>query len=60
MSIHPKVVEAIDEIDAAFFSGDQFHDDAALQEIERFLIRWGKEVANIREMLNEPIDGDLQ
>lgn len=60
MSIHPKVIEAIDEIDAAFFTGDGFHDEDALQEIEGFLIRWGKEISNIREMLNESIDGDLQ
>jgi hypothetical protein len=58
MSIHPLVLEAIQEIDAAFFSGDSFHDEAELKEIERFLIRWGKKVANIHEMLNERSEED--
>lgn len=59
MNIHPKVLEAIDEIDAAFFSGDCFHNEDSLKEIERMLIRWAKEASNIREILNQRIDGDL-
>ena len=47
--MHQKVEEAIDEIDAALFSGDQFHDLDNLKELECYLIRWQKELASIKE-----------
>jgi hypothetical protein len=45
--------EACDQIDAGFFSGDAFHDEAALTRIEEFIARWQGEIANIREFMAE-------
>lgn len=52
MSLHPMVEEAIQEIDAAFFSGDQFHAEEDLARIEKFLLRWGREATRIKADLN--------
>lgn len=49
MSLHPKVDEAFDEIDAAVFSGDSFHDPDNLAELERYIARWSREIAVIRK-----------
>lgn len=51
--LHPNVEKAIDEIDASFFSGDQFHDENNFKVIEKFLHRWGKELEAIRKFKEE-------
>ena len=40
--------EAIDQLDAAIFSGDSFHSDEAIQLLEAALTRWQKELGNLR------------
>ena len=45
--------EAFDSIDAGFFSGDSFHDADILDEIEKYMERWKREIENIRELLQE-------
>lgn len=37
-----------EEIDASFFSGDQFESEEALARIEFFLERWNKRAEEIR------------
>jgi len=51
--MHPSVSNAIGEIDAAFFSGDGFHDKEKLDEIQYYLARWMRESVDVRKMLNE-------
>lgn len=51
MSLHHKVLEAFDEIDAAVFSGDSFHDEEAADELDRMMARWASELRRIRTRL---------
>lgn len=48
--------EICDDLDASIFSGDSFHNEAALRELEHYLARWQRGVAAIREMLTTPDD----
>lgn len=44
--MHPKVAQALEEIDAAIFSGDTFDDlDSALELFNRML-RWQRELTD--------------
>ncbi len=45
--------ELFDQIDAGFFSGDSFRNEAALKEVEDYLGRWQREIVSIRECLAE-------
>jgi len=45
--------EACESIDAGFFSGDTFHDEESLKEIEYYLGRWNRETERIKKMLEE-------
>jgi hypothetical protein len=45
-----RLVQAIDEIDAAVFSGDTFHDHSARVALEFYLKRWEKELSSISEV----------
>lgn len=49
MSLHWKVEEAFEEIDAAVYSGDSFHDEENLKELERYIQRWSREAERIRK-----------
>jgi hypothetical protein len=51
--MHDNLLQAIDEIDAAVFSGDTFHDIAARQTLEVFLKRWEKELSSLSEVEHE-------
>ena len=51
--MHQKVKDAIEEIDAAFFSGDEFLDKEKLDEIQYYLARWMRESVDVRKRLNE-------
>ncbi len=53
MKIHFKVSEAIEEIDAALFSGDSFFLIENLEELERILERWEKRKNEIKTFLSE-------
>jgi len=44
---------ALEEIDAALFTGGIFHNEEELKGLKRYLIRWVREVKNIEEMLKE-------
>ena len=45
--------DACEEIDAAFFSGDAFHDNEALTKIKHYLGRWNREAESIEKMLKD-------
>ena len=51
--MHTKIKHAIEEIDATFFSGDDFHDKEGLDEIQYYLARWMRNSVDIRKTLNE-------
>ncbi len=53
MKIHFKVSEAIEEIDAALFSGDSFYLIENLEELERILERSEKRKNEIKTFLSE-------
>lgn len=52
--MHPDTEDQLDSIDAAFFSGDSFHNEADLEKVEYYLGRWSREVDSIKEMLADP------
>ena len=43
--------KACDEIDASIFSGDTFHDQRAITEMEEYLARWTRGLAEIKTLL---------
>ena len=43
--MHPKVKQAIQEIDAAVFSGDTFEEPEAKAELLRHATRWVRELS---------------
>lgn len=45
--MHESVENAIDEIDAAMFSGDTFHDDDNREELKKYIVRWNREIESI-------------
>jgi hypothetical protein len=46
--MHPKVAQAIQEIDAAVFNSDTFDDEGERDELARYIERW------LRELFPEP------
>lgn len=48
---HPSTERALDEIDAAVFSGDCFHSKAAVERLRFFLGRWDRAATAIEEDL---------
>lgn len=48
--------EACDEIDAALFTGDTFHDHEMITELEAYLSRWQREIAATKKFLKEVED----
>jgi len=51
------IEESCDNIDAAFFSGDTFHNLASLNDIKYYLARWNKEAKVIEDILEENSHG---
>ena len=45
--MHPKVEQAIQEIDAAFFSGDAFVDHDARREIRNYIEAWERKLSEL-------------
>lgn len=45
--MHESVEQAIDEIDAAMFSGDTFYDDDNREVLKKYIARWSKEIDEI-------------
>jgi len=43
------VYNALEEIDAAFFSGDQFHNVENLDTAKEYIERWQREIKKIEE-----------
>lgn len=54
-TIHPNVQEALDSIDASFFSGDQFHSKENFEFMDFYLQRWIRESHNIRNRFDKNI-----
>jgi hypothetical protein len=51
---YQKLVDgAIDEIDAALFSGDMFHDEEAIEDFILFMKRWERRLVEIKSTLDE-------
>ena len=42
-----KTLAAFEEINAAFFSGDEFHDRSYIELVKDYLRRWKNEIDNI-------------
>ena len=47
----PYAEEALDLIDACFFSGDTFQNADAIETAEHYIGRWTREIARIKEGL---------
>lgn len=47
------VTRAIDEIDAAIFSGDEFIDDENIKELRRLMSRWERGLKEHEETIEE-------
>lgn len=52
-SIHPSDLEAIDTIDASVFSGDTYYDETNMKFLENKLIKWMKELNQIKKIKKE-------
>ena len=50
IDMHPAVEEAIDEIDAAIFTGDAFLYSENIIELEAMMKRWQKELDNSKRI----------
>jgi hypothetical protein len=46
------IVGAIDEIDAALFNGDTFHDEEAIEDFRRFMDRWERRLVEIKSIID--------
>lgn len=53
MSMHPKVADAFEEIDAAIFSGDTFWDKDNMDKLEKFLGRWYRGMVSTKQSVAE-------
>jgi len=51
--MHPSIVEAIDEIDAAVFSGDTFIDKEHRAQLREQMARWERGLVSFDEMDEE-------
>ena len=52
------LINAVEEIDAALFTGDTLHDQEVLKDFEWYLARWSKQVVEIKDECKYPIDGN--
>lgn len=43
--LHPNIVRAIQEIDAAVMNGDSFDDETHRKELIEYIERWARELA---------------
>jgi len=50
MSMHPKVADAFEQIDAAIFSGDEFFDPINLNVLTDYIQRWQRQIPHLTEM----------
>ncbi len=48
--MHPCVAAAINELDAAIFSGDTFFNTENLEELKRVLARWQRKIPDLEEI----------
>ena len=51
--MNQSILDACEEIDAGFFSGDIFHNSSAIEQMEHYLGRWQRELKVIKEMLEQ-------
>lgn len=51
--LHPKLENALQEIDAAMYSGDTFIDGANIQMMQGYLDRWNRGLVEHRATLKE-------
>ena len=56
--MHPSVERAIQEIDAAVFNGDTFEDPEARAELQSYLERWTRRLAEPIITGDEPEDDE--
>ena len=49
--MHPSIERACEKIDAAFYSGDSFHNKTSLAEISSYVGRWHREIKVLEEYL---------
>ena len=51
MTMHPDIEEAIDQIDAAVFTGDTFQDKESRDSLSITIARWQRELALIEKSI---------
>lgn len=51
--MHIKTLAACEEIDAGFFSSDEFENPKDLLEIKKYVERWNRQIAVIENTLQE-------
>lgn len=56
--MHPSITGAIDEIDAAMFSGDTFLNEENNAEMQKMLDRWQRGLNEHKETIKELKNGD--
>ena len=57
---YEKLVDgAIDEIDAALFSGDTFYDEEVIEDFRRIMERWERQLVEIKSTLDEILDEEF-
>jgi hypothetical protein len=52
-TLEPWAEEALDQLDAGFFSGDCFHSNEAMARARHYMARWERKMKDISEMLAE-------
>lgn len=58
MNVHPSVEEAIDQIDAAIFTGDAFLDKPNRDEMREMVARWQRQLDSLAEIFDEFDEGE--
>ena len=49
-NLHQSVERAFQEIDAAIFSGDEFHSEENLKHLKDFIARWSRAIPRLTEL----------
>jgi hypothetical protein len=56
--MHPKVKQALEEIDAALYSGDTFYDGEARAELYEYVCSWQRRIDEIDEESDGPDESE--
>lgn len=59
LSLHPSIADAINQIDAGFFSGDEFLDSENRECISAYIARWSRHIEEIETDLEDGAPEEL-